>query len=114
MAAWPAAIGKRLGQRTRAVAVRESCLVVEVEDELWRRNLWGLREQILRNLAELLEDNAPKKLEFRIGIPRRPPQREEPSRFSLASPRVWDEADGIADPALRRVYIQSRRKARAS
>jgi len=115
LAAWPAAIGKRLAGRTRAVAVRGANLVVEVEDDIWRRNLSGLRQQILRNLSDMLEGAAPREIEFRIGIPRRPPRREEaPSTFSLRAPGGSDEADGIADPVLQRIYLMSRRKARAS
>ncbi|MBL0160114.1 MAG: DUF721 domain-containing protein [Bryobacterales bacterium] len=116
-AAWPAAVGKRLASRTRAVTLKGNRLIVEVEDDLWRRNLEVLQPQILRNFADLLEGAAPTHIEFRIGIPRRPPQREEaPGAFTLTSPvaRIKDDADGIADPVLRRIYINSRRKALAS
>lgn len=117
LAAWPAAIGKRLAGRTRAVALQGNNVVVLVEDDQWRRNLYGLRSQILRNLSDLLESAAPQGIEFRIGVPRRPPQREEDlTSFSLTSPsiRLVDDADGIVDPVLRRIYVNSRRKARAS
>ncbi|MBI4892820.1 MAG: DUF721 domain-containing protein [Acidobacteria bacterium] len=114
MAAWPAAVGARLAARTRAVMVHKGRLLVEVEDELWRRNLAGLRNQILSNLAELLESATPEDIEFRVGIPRRPPQRAA-STMSVQSPALsQDEADAIHDPGLRRIYINSRRKARAS
>ncbi len=115
LAAWPAAVGKRLANRTRAVAVRGTHLIVEVEDDSWRRNLWGLRHQILRNMVDLLEEATPRDIEFRIGIPRRPPKSETvENAFQLVAPHVPDEADGIADPVLRRIYLNSRRKARAS
>jgi hypothetical protein len=115
LAAWPAAVGKRLAGRTKAVSVARGRLVVEVEDELWRRNLSALRNQILRNFTDLLDAAAPTGIEFRIGIPRRPPQRENAAQpFSLSAPAARDEADSIADPGLRRIYINSRRKARAS
>ncbi len=116
-AAWPAAVGKRLATRTRAVALRGQRLIVEVEDDLWRRNLDALHAQLLRNLSEMMETAAPTRIEFRIGIPRRPPQREESlAAFTLTPPaiRAKDDADGIADPVLRRIYINSRRKALAS
>jgi len=116
-AAWPAAVGKRLASRTKAVTLDGNRLIVEVEDDLWRRNLAALHGQLLRNFAELLDGSAPKQIEFRIGIPRRPPQREETlGAFTLTSPvsRAADDADGISDPVLRRIYINSRRKALAS
>ena len=83
--------------------VRER-LVVEVEDAMWQRNLHGLRGQILAKLNELLGAEAPSDIEFRIGVPRRPPQREELSA---------DEADMIGDPVMARIYKISRRKALA-
>src|SRR5580692_9670224 len=48
--AWKRAVGKKVALRTRALKLVRTTLVVEVEDELWRRNLWSLRYQILRNL----------------------------------------------------------------
>lgn len=115
LAAWPAAVGRRLAARTRAVALHDGRLLVDVEDDLWRRNLTTLRLQILRNFSDLIDSAAPTEIEFRIGIPRRPPAREQSSPvFALTSPRAADEADAIADPGLRRIYIKSRRKALAS
>jgi len=105
VAAWPAAVGRRLAVRTRAVAMVRSRLVIEVEDSLWQRNLYLMRHQILAKLGDLLGGNAPGDLEFRIGIPRRPPQREDSA--------VRDEADAISDPVLSRIYRISRRKAGA-
>ena len=49
-----------------------------------------------------------RRIEFRIGIPRRPVQ-SAPS----AQPLFADEADRIADPVLSYLYRQSRRKAGA-
>ncbi|MGC4050245.1 MAG: DUF721 domain-containing protein [Paludibaculum sp.] len=66
LAAWPAAIGKRLAGRTRAVAIQDNNLVVLVEDDQWRRNLYGLRQQILRNLSDLLGGAAPQGIEFAL------------------------------------------------
>jgi len=105
VAAWSAVIGKRLAGRTKVVELRDNRLVVEVEDALWQRNLNGLRGQILTNFQKALGAAAPGEIEFRIGPPRRPPQRT--TLFSR------DEADRIADPVLRRIYLSSRRKAGA-
>lgn len=107
-AAWNAAVGRRLAARTRPVGLVRERLVVEVQDALWQKNLFGLRSQILRNLAEIAGADAPSDIEFRVGIPRRPPVRELP-----AAARGADEADLIADPVLGRLYRYSRRKAGA-
>lgn len=112
IAAWRAAVGHRLATRTRAVALHRNTLIVEVEDDLWRKNLSLLRAQLLKNLSDLLDDQAPAAIEFRIGIPRRPPASEPV--FTLSPSRLHDEADRIADPVLRRIYLNSRRKAAAS
>lgn len=111
LAAWPAAIGKRLASKTKAVAMVRDRLVVEVEDSLWQRNLNALRQQILKNLADLLGPRAPAEITFRVAIQRRPPQRAEPA--AAAGLFGSDEADRIADPVMRRIYMKSRRKAGA-
>lgn len=38
-AAWAKAVGKTIALRTRAVKLVRNTLVVEVEDEVWRKNL---------------------------------------------------------------------------
>lgn len=105
-AAWPKAVGSKLEMRTRAVQMVRTTLVVEVEDAVWQRQLNAIRGYILKNLAGLLGPGAITDLEFRIGIPRRMPQREE----TVSQPALLsqDEADRIADPILRRLYRQSR------
>lgn len=109
LAAWSSAVGRRLARKTRATGVREGTLIVEVEDELWRRNLAGLEKHILQNLAQTLgQDRAPLRIEFRLGVPRRPMKMAEPPQ-----PAIADEADRIADPVLSYLYRQSRRKAGA-
>jgi predicted nucleic acid-binding Zn ribbon protein len=104
IAAWRAAVGPNIANRTRPVGLVRMRLVVEVEDAIWQRNLHGLSAQILRNLKTYLDADAPQDLEFRVGVPRRPAQREE---------RIPDEADQIADPLLSWIYRTSRRKAGA-
>ena len=45
-AAWKKAVGKRLATRTNAFKLVRDRLVIEVEDEVWRNNLYSLRPQI--------------------------------------------------------------------
>lgn len=106
-AAWPAAVGKRIAAHAAAVSMEGSCLVVEVEDSVWKGHLVTLRHQILQRLEEVMGPGHVRSLEFRSMIPRRRPAREE------RSARPFDEADTIADPALRHIYKVARRKATA-
>jgi predicted nucleic acid-binding Zn ribbon protein len=106
-AAWPAAVGQRIAAHAVAVAMEGSCLVVEVEDSVWKGHLVTLRHQILHRLDEVMGPGHVRSLEFRSMIPRRQPAREE------RSARPFDEADTIADPALRHIYKVARRKATA-
>jgi hypothetical protein len=107
-AAWAAAVGKKIANRTKAVALVRNRLVVEVEDQLWQRNLFGLRQQVLRRLDEVLGRRVVEELEFRIAVPRLQPARAE-MPFTLEA----DEADGIRDPVLRTIYKSARKKATA-
>lgn len=114
LAAWPAAVGAKAARHARAVALVEGTLVVDVSDELWKRNLELLNAQILSNLSSLLGIFAPKKVDYRLAIPRRPVRSEGPrEEFRLVSPGA-EEAAGIEDPVLRRIYLRSKRKALAS
>ena len=82
-------------------------MVVEVEDAVWQRQLFTLRHQILWKVEQVIGPGIVDEIEFRVGAPRRPPQREE-------SPRTGkDDADGIHDPVFRILYIASRKKALA-
>lgn len=109
LAAWPAAVGKRIASHAAAKSLVRDKLVIEVEDAIWQKQLFHLRFSILGKLIGLLGDGTVRDLEFRLATPRRPPQ---PAR-SLNESLVPDEADGIRDPGMRIVYKQARKKASA-
>ena len=112
-AVWPNAVGKAIASHTSRLTLVRTTLVVEVEDAIWQKQLFTLRDQILRRLqrvlgsAELVQD-----LEFRVGIQRRQPQRAE-TRLSPQTTLPYDEADSIQDAVLKKVYRLSRKKATA-
>jgi hypothetical protein len=106
--AWKRAVGKRLAGRTKPVKLVRDRLVVEVEDEIWRESLWKLRYQILRNIEREIGPEIVSDLTFMVAPPRREPQRETAAMPALLQSQ--DEADAIADPGLRRVYRNSRRR----
>jgi len=115
-AAWMSALGRRLAGRTHPVGLVRGRLVVEVEDDIWQRQLFTLREQILAKIEEVAGPGLVTALEFRVGVPRRMPAREEmPVRGGIwGSPAAQkDEADSIEDPILRRIYLESRKRASA-
>lgn len=103
-AAWPAAVGGKIAGHTRAASLVRQRLVVEVEDVVWQKQLYQLRFQILPKLKQLLGEGVVEELEFRVGIPRRPPQ---------SAAALSDEADRIEDAVFRRLYKQARKKAPA-
>ncbi|HOK45950.1 MAG TPA: DUF721 domain-containing protein [Bryobacteraceae bacterium] len=108
-AVWPYAIGRRIAAHARLVSItrteKGAHLVVEVEDAVWRSQLETLSGQILARLQEIAGEESAGSIEFRLGVPRRQPQRAEHPRS------VPDEADRIEDPVLRRVYRASRKAA---
>jgi predicted nucleic acid-binding Zn ribbon protein len=114
--AWADAVGKKIAERTRAARMVRTTLIVEVEDRIWQRQLFGLSRQILANLAERIGPGVVDDLEFRI-MARQPElatlQRKEPRRAEHAAPTVADEAEQIADPVLRNLYRASRQRAGA-
>jgi hypothetical protein len=90
------------------VKLVRTTLVVEVEDELWRKNLWSLRYQILRNLEKAIGPEIVANVELHVMPPRFGPQREVETRLALDIP--LDDAESIADPGLRRIYKAARRR----
>jgi len=107
VAAWKKAVGARLAGRTRALKLVRETLVIEVEDQVWKENLWSLRRHILKNLENAIGPRIVLDLEFRVMPPRRQPARENASRPGAG---LFDEAEAIADPGLRRIYKASRRR----
>ena len=106
-AAWPKAVGKKVAAHARAVRMVRTRLIVEVEDRVWQRQLFALSAQILKNLERQLGRGVVEDIEFREIPPRIGPVIAQTSGTS------GDEADAIDDPVLRRIYIESRKKAQA-
>lgn len=105
-AIWPAAVGKIIASHTARVCLVRSKLVVEVEDALWQRQLFPLTFQILDSIRKVTGCNVVQDLEFRVAIPKRRP-------MSAPTCREFDEAEGIQDPVLKKVYQLARKKATA-
>jgi len=113
--AWPAAVGKRIAAKTRAVRLVRQALVVECEDAEWQRQLNTLRSQILRKLQGFIGETLVTSIDFRPMTPRRGMQTAEVARPALEfqlTPKTGtrDEADRIQDPVFRLLYKQSRKK----
>jgi predicted nucleic acid-binding Zn ribbon protein len=109
-AAWALAVGKKIAMCTRAKALVRGRLVVEVQDMVWQRQLNTLTGQILKNLAEILGAGIVGDIALRpMSAPKKEAQRAMSARVGASA----DEADGIADPVLRRNYRISRNKATA-
>jgi hypothetical protein len=109
IAAWPVAVGKRIAFHSTARCLVRDRLVVEVDDGVWKKQLFQLRLHILENLGELLGPDLVRDVEFRIATERRPAV----SAASLRPESTTDEADGIRDPVMRQIYKESRKKASA-
>src|SRR6266853_5042433 len=105
-AAWSAAVGKRIARHARAERLVRTKLIVGVDDVVWQRQLFSMSRMILSKLADIVGAGLVDDVEFRISPPRRGPQRAERSTPS----KPEDEADGIEDPVLRRIYMSSRKR----
>ena len=100
----------RLANRTTALKLVRDRLVIEVEDDVWRNNLYSLRPQILRNLEKAVGPGIVGDISFEVRPRRIEPQRE--SRPALVANTSDVEAGlDIADPGLRRIYRISRQRA---
>jgi len=109
-AAWTVAVGRRIAKHTTGVLLDGKTLTVQVEDEIWLHQLSTLRPRILRNLAEELGDGVISRVLFRVKARRIGPGRADAGRRPMGRA---DEAEQIADPVLRTIYRQSRRRSSA-
>jgi len=108
-AVWPQAVGKKIAAHTRAAKLVRTRLVIEVEDDTWRKQLNALSRHMVWNLEQVLGKGMVEDLEFRVVPRRREPQRAaEPVPASFA-----DESAAIADPVMRSIYRAARKKALA-
>src|SRR5580704_11913655 len=99
-AGWKVAAGKKIAEHTRATALVRGSLVVEVEDQIWQRQLKTLSEALVRNLEMALGEVLVTDIDFRP-MPRRiEPQRAERARGS----------EDVEDPVLDMLYRQSRKR----
>jgi Dna[CI] antecedent, DciA len=108
-AVWPLAVGKAIAAHTARIRVVRSTLVVEVEDAIWQRQLYGLTAQIVNRIRAVTGSDKIRDIEFRIGIPRKQMQRAEPVDSNVTG--ADDEAERISDPVLKKVYRMSRKRA---
>ena len=112
-AIWPAAVGKAIAAHTSRLRLVRATLVVEVEDAIWQRQLFTLTSQIVSRLRKLTGNDLIQDIEFRIGVPRRQPQKAEAPRTQESSLLSNDDSDQIQDPVLKKLYRLSRKKATA-
>ncbi|MGA3044838.1 MAG: DUF721 domain-containing protein [Bryobacteraceae bacterium] len=113
-AAWPLAVGKKVAARTRPARMVRTRLIVEVEDPIWKKQLFTLSRQILNNLERHLGQGIVEDLEFRVMPARRDAQRAEAAQpGAIAARGALDDADQIADPVMRNMYKLARKKALA-
>lgn len=103
-AAWTVAVGKRIAGHARAERLVRSKLVVGVDDAVWQRQLFHMSRMILSRVQEVMGAKVVDDIEFRVAPPKRGPQRAD----HIALP--GDEANGIADRGLRRLYVASRKR----
>lgn len=110
-AAWRAAAGAKVADQTVGVRLVRRHFVVEVRDEIWRRQLLALRPYLVANLKRELGPEAVEDVELRLACPRKSPGRLlEAPPAAPRKPAVRDEADSIADPVLGALYRVRRKR----
>ena len=66
LAAWKPAVGEPVWRRTHPFRLFNSTLIVSVPSDLWQKELWHLRKEILDRLNSVLGQRAVAVLEFRV------------------------------------------------
>ena len=110
-AAWPRVVGPELARRTELVALEGGSLWVRVPDPSWRKVLHRMSGDLRHRLRRAVGDMAPGRLAFVLGPVAEPeapaatpPEAAEPGPPSAA---LASAAEAIADPELRRLFLES-------
>src|SRR5258708_22355489 len=74
VAAWTAAVGKRIASHAQATTLVRGSLIVEAEDAIWQRQLFHLRLPIPANLPNALGGGILQTIECRPMTPNTLPQ----------------------------------------
>jgi predicted nucleic acid-binding Zn ribbon protein len=64
--AWAAAVGDRVAAVAQPVSERDGAVIVDCSDSVWAQELDLMQEQLLTRLRELLGEQAPQVLRFRV------------------------------------------------
>ncbi len=109
-ACWAAAVGPRIAANTRPIRLLSKRLIVDVEGQAWRRELASMSRRIAAKVNRAMGSDLIEDVDFRVAVPnRRGPGRAESTAGQVRN----DEAAGIGDPNLRRLYRRSKKKALA-
>ena len=107
---WPSVVGPHIARRTRPVRILDGRLIVDIEGQEWRRQLAPMGRSIARRLNGAVGKDALEDVEFRVVVPGiRPPGRAQ-TATGAEEQQPHDEASGIQDPGLRRIYRRSMKK----
>lgn len=68
---WAEAVGPEVASHARPAGMRGQVLEIEVDTSVWGQQLQLRRPEILSSLRELLGEQAPTDLRFRVGYTRR-------------------------------------------
>lgn len=108
LAYWPVVVGETIAERTRPVVLIGKRLVVDVESLAWRRQLAGLSRTIASKLNRAIGLPIIEHIDFRVAVPRPKPLGRSTSATGLGT--LEDDAAGIADAGLRRLYRLSKKR----
>jgi predicted nucleic acid-binding Zn ribbon protein len=103
---WPVVVGDRVAARTKAVRLFGSTLIVEASAQDWRKQLARMTGTIVDKLNATAGKVLVQDIDFRVAV------RTAPRPLGRAASATGDKADeaaGIGDPELRRLYERSRR-----
>ena len=120
LAHWRAAVGPRIADRARPIALERGVLVVKVVTSVWANELSMLAPQIIKKLAEPAPNGSPgievKSLRFRVGpldviegIPQQRDYRRVPPPATLA-PDLQRSLANVEDDELRGLIERAARQ----
>ncbi len=117
-AAWVALVGQQIASRSHVFRLYNTRLIVNVADSRWQKQLHRMEQRLLSRINKMLGSAKVSGLDFRVDpqmqvTPEAAPPRKAPGRENAppaADADLERSAQGIADPALRELFLRTSRR----
>lgn len=108
--AWKRVAGEGLANHAAPLSLRSETLVVEVADDVWKKQLERMSRELTSRINKLLRREVVKAIEFRVNaklLKRHSPSSQSAESIKSLPESVISSAAAIDDPELRERFMRA-------